>query len=76
MPLTFVKGGEFVLVVRVGGDDISRQHLADMGFVPGAKIKIISQHDGDVIVNVKDSHLAITKQMAEKIFVKPERTIS
>ncbi|MCR4782456.1 MAG: ferrous iron transport protein A [Lachnospiraceae bacterium] len=70
LPLSFTNAGEEVMVVKIGGNSDVKQHLMDLGFVPGAVIQIISQHKGDVIVNLKDSHLAITEQMAKKIMVQ------
>lgn len=72
IPLTMMNGGDVVLVQRVSGNADTRQHLADLGFVPGTELQVISQHSGDVIVNVRETHLAITKQMAEKVFVAPK----
>ncbi|MCR4688925.1 MAG: ferrous iron transport protein A [Saccharofermentans sp.] len=71
MPLALANVGEEVMVFRVSGDDATKQHLADLGFVPGTRINIITQNGGDVIVNLKESHLAITKKMAQKIMVQP-----
>lgn len=45
--------------------------MSDLGFVPGAYVTVISAHGGDIIVNVKDSRLAITREMAQKIQVQP-----
>ncbi len=70
-PLAMGKVGEEVMVFRVSGDEATRQHLADLGFVPGTLVSIVSQNNGDVIVNLKESHLAITKKLAEKIMVQP-----
>lgn len=72
IPLTMMKSGDTVLVQRISGNVDVRQHLADLGFVPGTELQIISQHSGDVIVNVRETHLAITKLMAEKVFVTPK----
>jgi ferrous iron transport protein A len=69
MPLSMAHAGEKVMVFKTGGNDSIRQHLADMGFVPGTSLNVISQHSGDVIVNLKESHLAITKQLAQKIMI-------
>ena len=70
LPLTFTKAGEQVMIVKIGGNPDVKKHLMDLGFVPGAVVKIVSQHKGDVIVNLKESHLAITEQMAKKIMVQ------
>ena len=70
IPLTMMKTGDKVVVARIGGNEEVKKHLEDLGFVVGTKIEIISAHDGDVIVKVRDSKLAITREMAAKIFVK------
>ena len=71
-PLTMASSGENVMVVKIGGNDEMKRHLSDLGFVPGAGVFIVSNAgDGNVIVTVKESHLAITKQMAGKVMVEP-----
>ena len=72
MPLSFASSGERVVVVKTGGNDEMKRHLEDLGFVPGASISVVSNAgDGNVIVIVKESHLAITNQMAGKVMVEP-----
>ena len=75
LPLAFTNAGDYVEVVRVGGNDEAKQHLSDLGFVPGAYVTVISSHGGDIIVNVKESRLAITREMAQKIQVQPAKRI-
>ncbi len=70
IPLTMMKSGDRVVVGRIGGADEVKKHLEDLGFVVGTQVEIISAHDGDVIVKVRDSKLAITREMAAKIFVE------
>lgn len=71
-PLTMASSGENVMVVKTSGNDEMKRHLADLGFVPGAGVSVVSNAgDGNVIVIVKESHLAITKQMAGKVMVEP-----
>lgn len=69
LPLSFVKSGDIVKVVKVNGLATAKKHLEDLGFVAGTIVHIISSHDGDIILNVKDSRLAITKEMAEKVMI-------
>ena len=70
MPLAFAKTGDKVLVARIGGNEEGKKHLEDLGFVVGAQVDIISASgDGNIIVNLKDSRLAITSQMASKIMI-------
>lgn len=70
LPLTFAKAGEHVMVVSVGGNPEIRKHLGDLGFVPGTAIDVVSSHEGDVIVTIRESRLAITREMASKIKVE------
>lgn len=70
MPLAFAKTGDKVLVARIGGNEEGKKHLEDLGFVVGAQVDIISASgDGNIIVNLKESRLAITSQMASKIMI-------
>ncbi len=69
MPITLANQGEAMMIMRVGGSQEVKKHLADLGFVPGAEIKIITEIGGNLIVNVKESRVAISKEMAGKIMV-------
>lgn len=69
MPLSMANPNEKVMIVRTGGNSEVKKHLGDIGFVSGTVLSVISQHSGDVIVNLKESHLAITKDLAQKIIV-------
>ena len=69
MPLTFLQPGEETIIKRVGGTPDVRQHLEDMGFVPGGTVLVINTIDGNVIVNIKESRVAISREMAMKIMV-------
>lgn len=70
MPLAFARTGDKVLVARIGGNEEGKKHLEDLGFVVGAQVDIISASgDGNIIVNLKESRLAITSQMAAKIMI-------
>lgn len=69
MPLTMVREGAVTSIIRVAGKDEVRRHLENMGFVPGASVTVISSDNGNVIVNVKESRVAISKEMANKIMV-------
>ena len=74
IPLAVANPGDKVNVVRVGGNEEGRQHLADLGFVPGAEVSVVSApEDGNVIVNLKGAKLAITSQMATRIMINQER---
>lgn len=69
MPLSMAKEGEINRIKRVGGKDEIRRFLAGMGFVEGADVIVVSKMLGNVIVNVKDSRVAISREMANKIMV-------
>ena len=69
MPLTMVKRGETVTIGRITGKDEVRQHLAELGFVVGTEISVVSEMGGNMIVQVKDSRVAIDKTMANRIMV-------
>ena len=71
MPLAFAAPGDDLMVGQVKGTAEVKQHLADLGFVPGTRMNILSQSKGDVILTILDSKLCITRQMAEKILCVP-----
>jgi len=63
------KEGEVASIKRVGGKDEVRRHLENMGFVPGTDVTVVSINNGNVIVNVKDARVAISREMANKIMI-------
>ena len=69
MPLTLAGVGETNSVIKVGGKTETRQFLENHGFVPGSLVTVVSKISGNVIVKVKDSRVAISKEMASKIMV-------
>lgn len=69
MPLTMAQTGTEVTIVRIQGKDDQQKFLERLGFVIGAKVIVISDIQGNLIVNVKDSRVAISKSMANRIFV-------
>lgn len=69
MPLIMAKAGEDNSIKKVGGKEETRQFLAKLGFVPGARVTIISEIKGNVIVSIKESRVAISREMATKIMV-------
>ena len=69
MPLTLANVGDENIIRKVGGKDEVRQHLSDLGFVPGATATVICELGGNIIVSVKDTRIAISKEMANKIMV-------
>ena len=69
LPLSMVKEGEPNIIKKVGGKEETRKFLENLGFVTGGTVTVISQTGGNMIVNVKDSRVAIGKDMANKIMV-------
>ena len=63
------KPGETVTVGRITGKDEVRQHLAELGFVVGSDVTVVSEVSGNVIVQVKDSRVALDRTMANRIMV-------
>jgi len=69
MPLAMVETGQTQTVKNVSGKDDIKKFLANLGIIKGEKLTILSEANGNVIVNVKNSRIAISKAMAMKIFV-------
>ena len=69
MPLILADSGSENIVRKVGGTAEVRQHLADLGFNVGTPVTVVSAIGGNVIVKVKESRVAISREMAQKIFV-------
>ncbi len=70
MPLAMANLGEESVILRVGGTPDVKKHLEDMGFVPGSVVTVLSTIGGNLIVRVKESRVAISREMAGKIFIK------
>ena len=69
MPLTMMSTGETNTIKRVGGKEETRRFLENLGFVAGGAVTVVSETGGNLIVNVKDSRVAIGRDMANKIMV-------
>lgn len=69
MPLTMVAAGEPNVIKKVGGKEETKRFLENLGFVAGGLVTVVSEIGGNMIVNVKDSRVAIGKDMANKIMV-------
>lgn len=69
LPLAMVGSDEVARVARIRGDAGLRQHLAELGFVEGTEVKVVSRAAGDVIVLVKGARLALNRAMASHITV-------
>ena len=69
MPLLLAPAGEANIIRRVGGKSEVKSHLETMGFVSGAEVTVINEVAGNLIVNIKETRIAISKEMAQKIMV-------
>ena len=69
MPLTMANIGEANTIKRVSGNDETKRFLANLGFVPGAEVIVLSAIGGNVIVNIKDTRIAISEELAQKIMI-------
>ena len=69
MPLTLAAIGEDIIIKKIGGKPEVKKHLENLGFIVGGNITVLSTLGGNVIVNVKESRVAISREMAQKIIV-------
>lgn len=69
MPLTYARPGEQNKIVRVGGNEKIKKFLESLGFVPGSDVVLVSENHGNVITKIKESRIAIGKEMANKIMI-------
>ena len=69
MPLAFADPGTELVIKRVGGKPEMKKHLEDLGFVTGGRVTIVSEMAGNLIVNVKETRIAVSREMAQKILV-------
>lgn len=69
MPLGFATTGEDNVIRRVGGNPEMKKHLEDMGFVTGGIVRVVAEMGGNLIVDVKDTRIAISREMAQKIMI-------
>ena len=69
LPLSFASTDEEVIIKKIGGSPELRRHLEDLGFVVGSAVTPVSVRDGNIIVRVKESRIAISKELAQKIMV-------
>ena len=68
-PLSMVKEGEINTICKVGGKEETRKFLENLGFVSGGEVTVVSQINGNIIVNAKGSRVAIGRDMANKVMV-------
>ena len=69
MPLSMARAGEPNIIKKVGGKEVTRQFLEKLGFVAGGTVTVVSEAGGNLIVNVKESRVAIGKDMANRIII-------
>lgn len=69
MPLIFANPGEGNIIKKIGGSAEVKRHLENLGFVVGGTVTIVNDLGGNLIVNVKEARVAISKEMAQKIMV-------
>ena len=69
MPLSMANAGDMLYIKRVGGMEETRKFLEKLGFVTGAAVKVITENGGNIIVQVKESRVAVSCELANKILV-------
>lgn len=69
IPLTYADPGEANVIMKINGQTEIKKHLEDMGFVTGALITVVSAVNGNLIVNVKDTKVALDKELAKRIMI-------
>lgn len=69
MPLLLANIDEENVIKKVGGANETKRHLENLGFVPGSSVRVINKSNGNIIVNIKDTRIAISKELAKKIIV-------
>ncbi|MFR1841986.1 MAG: FeoA family protein [Oscillospiraceae bacterium] len=69
MPLTFANAGEENIIKKVGGNPETKKFLENLGFVAGGTVTVINESGGNVIVNIKESRVAVSKEMASRIMI-------
>jgi ferrous iron transport protein A len=69
MPLTLADVGEKNIIKKIGGKQEVKAHLANLGFVVGGMVTVVNSMGGNVIVNVRESRIAISREMAQKILI-------
>lgn len=69
MPLTLANSGEEYVIIKIGGNPEVKRHLENLGFVAGGNVSVVNVVDGNLIVNVKETRVAISREMAQKIMI-------
>ena len=69
MPLTLANVGENNIIRKIGGTPEVKKHLENLGFVVGGTVSIVNEISGNLIVNVKEARVAVSREMAQKIMI-------
>ncbi len=69
VPITMSKAGDTLVIKKITGSDKVRQHLAELGFVVDSEVTVVNEIKGNLILQVKDSRIALDKSMANRIMV-------
>lgn len=69
MPLVLASEGEENIIKKIGGSLEVKKHLENLGFVVGGNVKVVTTVNGNLIVNVKEARVAISKEMAQRIMI-------
>lgn len=69
MPITMASAGDTVIIRKITGNDQTRQHLAELGFTVDGEVKVVSSIQGNLILQVKDSRIALDRTMANRILI-------
>ena len=69
MPLILANVGEENIIKKIGGSPEVKQHLENLGFVVGGSVKIVNTMGGNLIVNVKETRVAVSREMAQNIMI-------
>ena len=69
MPLTLANIGEEYIITRIGGNSEVRAHLQNLGFVVGATVQVVTSMGGNLIICVKETRVAVSKELAQKIMI-------
>ena len=69
IPLVFANVGESSIIKKVGGSPKVKKHLENLGFVAGGSVTVVNSIGGNLIVNVKEARVAVSKEMAQKIMI-------
>lgn len=69
MPLTLCPMGHVAQIRKIGGKDEVKRFLSSLGFTPGERVTIVSENGGNLILNVKDSRIALDRSLAQRIMV-------